>query len=186
MKNKNYKTGDVVLFSLAGENEVKLYNEVGVVIKINEQYISIFKLHNSIRKVNIDNIRPFSDLDKCIKEIEDNYNDSISKYEAKIKSVKNSDYQKEYIDKYYNIKNQIINTAKNMIEIDENNDDDFENKLKAICQKKKDLFSITCDGIDEARKHNGEMKYYIKDLTNKRDRMIEDLKRNIEKLKSEL
>ena len=64
------------------------------------------------------------------------------------------------------LKQEIINTAQNMIEAKD--DSEFENKLKAICQKKKQLFEIECDVAQDNRKYNGMIKYKIKDVEKQR------------------
>ena len=122
---------------------------------------SLFYLHERIEAENLINAK----LDLEIEEIKSN-----------IKSVKRSDYSQEIKDKYYNLKNQISATAKHMIESE--NDTDFENKLKAICELKKQLYTIECDGLSDARKFNGNLLYKIKKINEKRNMISYYLKSN--------
>ena len=113
---------------------------------------NLFYLHKRIHAENLINAK----LDLEIAELKNN-----------MKSVKRSDYTQEIKDKYYNLKNQINVTAKHMIESE--NDTDFENKLKAICELKKQLYTIECDGLSNARKFNGNILYKIKEIHKKRN-----------------
>ena len=113
---------------------------------------NLFYLHKRIHAENLINAK----LDLEIAELKNN-----------MKSVKRLDYAQEVKDKYYNLKNQINATAKHMIELE--NDTDFENKLKAICELKKQLYTIECDGLSDARKFNGNILYKIKEIHKKRN-----------------
>jgi len=113
---------------------------------------SLFYLYERFVAENLINAK----LDLEIEELKNN-----------MKSVKRSDYAQEIKDKYYNLKNQINATAKHMIESE--NDTDFENKLKAICELKKQLYTIECDGLSDARKYNGNILYKIKEINKKRN-----------------
>jgi len=113
---------------------------------------SLFYLYERLVAENLINAK----LDLQIKELKNN-----------MKSVKRSDYSQEVKDKYYNLKNQINATAKHMIESE--NDADFENKLKAICELKEQLYTIKCDGLSDARKFNGNILYKIKEIHKKRN-----------------
>jgi len=113
---------------------------------------SLFYLYERLVAENLINIK----LDSEIAELKNN-----------MKSVKRLDYAQEVKDKYYNLKNQINATAKHMIESE--NDTDFENKLKAICELKKQLYTIECDGLSDARKFNGNILYKIRKINEKRN-----------------
>lgn len=187
----DYKIGDIVLFSLNGNDEkVKLYKEVGLIIAINNENICVFQLKRyggaTMHKIDINKIRHICEKESVVQEIKEYYNSKIKNNENMIKSIKRSDYKDEIINKYYDLKTQIINTAKNMCELNSDDDTSFENKLKAICQKKKELFSIKCEGLNDARKYNGEIKYNIRELVKERDRTIEYLEEDINKLKEKL
>ena len=179
----NFKTGDFIYFSLSDKDAEKLFTYSGVIINLSPDRVSILNgsYTNSIYNVPLDNIRPLSDKGKIVNEINKHYNIQIADYEAKIKSVKRGDYKDEIVEKYCDLKQEIINTAKHMI--DSKDDEDFENKLKAICERKKEIFAIECDGIVHARKDNGAIKYKIKELIKNRDNSIANLDKSIDNIK---
>ena len=108
----------------------------------------------------------------------------IKEYESKIKSVKRDFYKDEIVNSYKTLQQEIISTAKHMIEFKD--DTDFENKLKVICEKKKQIFAIECNGVDEARKQNGLIKYKIRELESSRISDIKNLGKSIDNLKEAL
>lgn len=77
----------------------------------------------------------------------------------------------------------IIGHPKRLTPVSSCNDYDFENKIKAICHKKKQLFSIKCDEMNKARKFNGEIKYNIREIRNKRDSILRNLDYSINQIK---
>ena len=179
----DFKTGDFVYFSLSNEDTEKLFTYSGAIVNISNERVSILdgRYSNSMYNVPIDNIRPLSDKESIVNEINKHYNTKIADYEAKIKSVKRGDYKDELVNKYCNLRQEIINTAKHMI--DSKDDEDFENKLKAICEKKRQLFAIECAEIVNARKQNGVTKYSIRGLEKDRNNSIENLDKSIDNIK---
>jgi len=83
------------------------------------------------------------------------------------------DYPDYIKDKYYEIKDKICATAQHMIESD--TEVEFENKLKAMCQMKKEMFSIENEDAKNARKRNGEINYQIRLLKIKLDAVDSEL-----------
>ena len=184
----NFKVGDFVYFSLSNEDSIKLFECSGVLFNISDDKYSILKSSsgsNYIYNVSISNIRPLSDRENIINEINTYYDNKVEKYQLQIKSVKRDFYNDEIVSKYNTLKEEILNTAKNMI-INTNDDEEFENKLKAICQKKKQLFAIECEGMNDARKHNGEIKYNIKITNKQRDDKLKYLDNSINELKRKI
>ena len=179
----DFKIGDFVYFSLSDKDAEKLFTYSGVIINLSLGRATILErsYNNFTYNIDIDNIRPISDKEDIINEIKEFYNKQIADYESKIKSVKRGDYEDKIVEKYCNRKQEIINTAKHMI--DSKDDEDFENKLKAICEKKKQLFAIECDDILSARKQNGAIKYHIKELEKSRDNSIVNLDKSIDNIK---
>ena len=179
----NFKIGDFVYFSLDNKNTDKLYKCSGIIINVSDNVASILdRAYNStIYNIDFNNIRPVSDRENIIDEIYEFYNKQIINHESKIKSVKRGDYEDEIVEKYCNLKQEIINTAKHMIEAKD--DEDFENKLKAICARKKEIFAIECEEIVYARKDNGAIKYKIKELEKSRDNSIANLDKSIDNIK---
>lgn len=185
----NFKTGDFVYYSLSNEGEIKLFVSSGMIVSVSKETISILSSSgggsNYIYNVALDSVRPLSDKENIINEINAYYDKEIEKHQSKIKSVKREYYNDEIVSKYTQLKQEILNTAKNMI-INTNDDEVFESKLKAICQKKKELFAIECEGMNDARKQNGEVKYNIKELNKQRDSKLKYLDNSINELKRKM
>lgn len=170
-----YRIGEIVIYRYEDD---KPYYYYGLITRINGDEVSLLRVtRHSItkesKKILKGNLTKRSEAAKCIEFINDYYNNKIIEKKNQLKSVRRSDYQAEIDDKYLKLKNEIINTAKNLILCD--NDSEFENKLKAICQKKKNLFSIECDETRAARKFNGAILHDIKDLEKSRDSIMKNL-----------
>ena len=105
-----------------------------------------------------------------IKTLNEELDLKILELKKKIKSVRRSDYEADIHNKYLDLQRQIKTTAQNMIK-SEDNIVDFENKLKAICDIKKQLFSIESDELSEARKYNGGILYQIKQIEKERSQI---------------
>ena len=71
------------------------------------------------------------------------------------------------------MKKQIIATAKNMI--DYKDDCDFENKLKAIADMKREIFSIELECASDIRKENGRIKWKIREEKSNRDNLLKNI-----------
>lgn len=101
--------------------------------------------------------------------------DFVERTQVKIQELKNSlivissaDCQESLDKKYRGYKQQILNTAQNMIAADKDEEEQdgllFEGRLKSITELKKAMFSIKCDTRDKAHKANGSIKYKISGL----------------------
>ena len=88
-------------------------------------------------------------------------NNEICRFRQDIKTLTTNEKDELVKEEFNKIKQQIIKTAENMIKSDET---DFINKLKAICDLKKKLFSIKVSDLDNVHKANGAIKYKIKKL----------------------
>jgi hypothetical protein len=86
-------------------------------------------------------------------------NKKIENLNTEIKSLTSAGKDDLVKTRFNEIKQQIIKTAKNMINSDEN---DFLTRLKSICEQKKQLFSITISDLDNIHKKNGAVKCKIK------------------------
>lgn len=168
------KIGDFVYYKCL--NKEGLIAKSGIVINVNENNVSILVVetyNKCIKNIDMENIFSLGEKEDLIIDIKNFYNDMIKKQESLIKSVKRSDYKEEIKNEYLLLKEEILNTCANMSkDID---DYEFENKLKAICQKKKQLFSIKYEEMNEARKFNGEIKYRVKELKNELDYNLKNL-----------
>ena len=117
-----------------------------------------------------DNLITFHNLNRIKDTLKQQHENKIAELKSKLKSTNRADYSDELEEEYNRLKEQIVRTAENMIEDLEYNDENFENRLKAICDLKKQLFSIPCDGAREARKFNGKIKFEI----NKANRLFDE------------
>ena len=148
----------------------------GVLLHIDEEgfICTVMNIYGTFSTVPTEYVYEIDTVDNKILEIQECYQEEIKAKSELLRSVRRSDYEDEVIDKYELLKVEIINTCKNLI--DSESDVDFENKLKAICEKKKQIFSIECEGVNDARKYNGQIKYEIKELERRMDRDIKNLK----------
>lgn len=122
-------------------------------------------------KVNNENIIDISELDNFIKNINDNADSLILDFKNKLKSTKAIDYPQDY-----EIKKRIKKVAENIANSDiEHEDVTFENSLKEIYQLKVQLYCDKNSGASDARKHNGNIKYEIKNVEIDRNSRLEYL-----------
>ena len=144
--------GDTVYFSTSGFD----FKSGVIVGKASDNYLILSKnMFTNIYTSN--NIYSIEDKETVIGLIRYEEKVKLSKLKDNLKSVERSFYEDKLKEKYADIRTQIINTA---LKMGDNLDDTaFENKLKAIYRKHNDLFSIKCEESNEARKHNGEVKY---------------------------
>lgn len=182
----DFKVGDFVYFSLSNKDDIKLFINSGAIIHISNDIISVLngQYTNTIYNITEDCVRPLSDKETILNEINDYYDKEIKRYKSKIKSVKREYYEEEIVLKYLQLKQEILSTARNMINAEE--DYGFETRLKAICQKKKEIFEIKCEGLNEARKYNGVVKYKMTTLEKQRNDIIKGLDISMEELKRKL
>lgn len=127
---------------------------------------------NSISELR--RITELHSIEEACHIIECHYDNKKEELSNLLKSEKAVDYQGEAQERYNNIKIQIKNTAKNMIETD--CDIEFENKLKTICQLKKSIYNDKNQDIVNARKHNGSIKYKIKDMEKQKQFLLNKIK----------
>lgn len=182
-----FKVGDFVYFSTSNSDDVKLFTDSGMIININNKIISILCSRygaSVIYNLSKERVNPISNKEEIIKDINTYYDEKINNLQNQIKSMKRGDYEAEIVNKYNQLRQEIISTAKNMINT--RDDEDFENKLKAICLKKKQLFEIECESLQDARKYNGNIKYQIKELEKTRNNALQSLDRSIDELKKKL
>ena len=59
--------------------------------------------------------------------------------------------------------------------IDYKDDCDFENKLKAIADMKREIFSIKLECVSDIRKENGRIKLKIREEKSNRDYLLENI-----------
>lgn len=126
----------------------------------------------TLKPIKVSENRKYSIEDAC-NMVNEYYDNKVSKLTTKLKSEKYEDYKQERdAEKHH----QIMKTAHNMVEDYQNGDiDEFINRLKVICQLKKELYSEKIPQIPEARKFNGTIKYQIKEINRERDGVIYSL-----------
>lgn len=161
-----FRIGEIVIYT-HDKNKPHFY--YGLILDFQDSNVKLLRIDRySITKdvVDIKMIIKREKVQECIDFVNSYYDNQIKEKKLQLKSVRRSDYQDEVEDKYAMVKQEIFNTAKNMLNCD--TDIQFENKLKAICEKKKSLFAIECDGVAVARKFNGMVLHDIKDLEKNR------------------
>jgi hypothetical protein len=85
----------------------------------------------------------------------------IEKEQGKIKRLTAEEKEDIKAKEFDRLKEQCRNTIVNMIDCD---DDDFIQKLKALCRLKEQMFSIKISDLENIHQRNGEVKYRIKKL----------------------
>jgi len=173
-----YKIGDKVLFSLNGQHQYIKKDQLGIVLKVFEMHCTILHItkHNGssiYQNIGFDKIEHISNRDKVQQDLMQHYDSRVAIQRLMMMVVTNEMKEDERVRKYNHFKQQIINTAKNMIASED--DTDFENKLKAISELKKHIFTIELDILSEIRKYNGRIGYNIKLIENERKRSISDI-----------
>lgn len=160
---------------------------IGIVLKsdeINTTYSNISNWSNTIKTFATDKLEiiPLSDFAKCVEDIDKYYESEIKNLNHQIRDMNKDNYADEIVEIYSKLKSQIISTAQHMIE--SKDIFDFENKLKAICDLKRQFYSIKCETIDEDRKFNGDIKWKIKKKREEWDKKIKDLTDNYKQVMS--
>ena len=167
-----FESGDVVLFQ-TGENGFK--NNIGMVLKHKENgNYAVLSVHNSAYKdVQPSWIIPISEVETARNEIISHYEEEIIELQSQIRKVTQEEKDSERLEKYESLKKQILGTAKNLINYKD--DDDFENKLKAIADMKRAIFSIDLDCASDIRKANGRIKWKIREEISARDSLLRNI-----------
>ena len=167
-----FESGDVVLFQ-TGENGFK--NNIGMILKRKENgnYVILTVYNNAYKDVQPSWIVSISDVETIRNEIISSYEEKIIELQSQIKKATQEEKDAERIEKYENLKKQILGTAKNLINYKD--DDDFENKLKAIADMKRAIFAIDLDCAFDIRKENGRIKWKIREEIFARDNLLRNI-----------
>lgn len=167
-----FEPGDIVLFQ-TGENGFK--SNIGMILqhKENGNY-AILNIYSSVCKdVQPSWIASVNDVGKIRTEIISYYKGNISELQSQIRKPTQEEKETEKVEKYNKFKKQIIETAKNMINYKD--DCDFENKLKAIADMKREIFSIELECVSDIRKENGRIKRKIREEESARDNLLRNI-----------
>lgn len=164
-----FEPGDIVLFQ-TGENGFK--NNIGMILKHKENghYVVLTVYNNAYKDVQPSWITPINEVEAVRDEITSCYEDKIMLLQSQIRKVTQEEKDAERIEKYEDLKRQILGTAKNLINFKDDND--FENKLKAIADMKKMIFAIDLDCASDIRKENGRIKWKIREEISARDGLL--------------
>lgn len=164
--------GDIILFQ---SEEVGFKSNIGMILrhKENGNYV-ILGLYNNVYKdihhtwiVSVDNV------DTVRNEIITYYDEKIALLQSQIRKPTQEEKEVEKIEKYDMWKKQILATAKNMIDCKD--DYDFENKLKAIADMKREIFAIELECVSDIRKENGRIKWQIREEGTTRDNLLKNI-----------
>ena len=167
-----FESGDIILFQ-NGENGFK--NNIGMVLKHKENgNYAVLSVHNSAYKeVKPSWIIPISEVETARNEIISHYEEKIVALQSQIRKATQEEKDAERVEKYESIKKQILGTAKNLVNYKD--DDDFENKLKAIADMKRAIFAIDLDCASDIRKANGRIKWKIREEISARDSLLRNI-----------
>lgn len=167
-----YESGDIVLFQ-TGENGFK--NNIGMILKHKENgSYAVLSIHNSAYKdVQPSWIIPISEVEAARNEIISHYEEKIVALQSQIRKATQEEKDAERVEKYESLKKQILGTAKNLVNYKD--DDDFENKLKAITDMKRAIFAIDLDCASDIRKENGRIKWKIREEISARDSLLRNI-----------
>lgn len=185
-----FSIGDKVFFSLAGKNQVPIKSNLGIILKVGNGHCSVLNMGSGktnfiYHNRSFDTISKLDDREKVEDEIVSYYDERINEYKDKLKVATQEVKDTEKFQKYEKLKQQIKATAKHLYESED--DLDFENKLKAICQLKKQIYTIELDCVSDIRKYNGNMLYEIKELEKRKNNALKDIsEETIKKLFVEL
>lgn len=175
MKKKKidvFESGDIVLFQ-TGENGFK--DNIGMILKHKENgNYAVLSVHNSAYKdVQPSWIIPINEVETARNEIISHYEEKIVALQSQIRKATQEEKDAERVEKYESLKKQILGTAKNLVNYKD--DDDFENKLKAISDMKRAIFAIDLDCTSDIRKENGRIKWKIREEIYIRDSLLRNI-----------
>ena len=167
-----FEPGDVVLFQ-TGENGLK--SNIGMILKHKENgnYAILSVYSSAYKDVKPSWIASVNDVENIRNEITSHYEENISELQSKIRKTTQEEKESEKVEKYNELKKQIIATARNMIDYED--DCDFENKLKAIADMKREIFSIELECASDIRKENGKIKWKIREEKSNRDNLLKNI-----------
>lgn len=161
----NIKIGDKVAYLKYDVSNWNSYPKVdyGTVFYFDDNIIGCIRYNCSPDYIHINSVFEkyfFIGVDTK-QNMKDIINTEIEELKSQIKAL-TADEKNELIKNEFNkVKEQIIKTSENFRNGD---DSDFINRLKAVCDLKKKLFSIKVSDLDNIHKKNGSIKYKIKKL----------------------
>ena len=173
--------GDKVIFNKYGDSytghEVGLLTWFGVIARVNTDgtyniiHFDDYRMNMTVN-VKRTNILPISQVEHEREDITKRYNFLINEEKNKLRTVSDEEKDKDKLERYESIKQRIIRNCERLIDMDLD-DEDFVNRVKEIANLKKQLFSpdrLPC--MNEIHKHNGTIKYNIRQLETERNRVL--------------
>lgn len=162
----NLKIGDRIAYIKYDVEDWRISSNgvgTGVVFYIDEELIGCVKHKQSPYYIKRNsNVERYFNLDENSKQnILNVLQEEINRYKGKIRKLTANEKNEIHKNEFNRIKQQIVKTAENMVNSD---DSDFINKLKAICDLKKQLFTIKISDLENIHKENGGVKYKISKL----------------------
>lgn len=155
-----FNSGDIILFSI-GEG---LKTNIGMILKHkdNGNYVVLSQYSTAYKDIQPEWIDSIDNAENIRNEVKSYYDKLIAEKQILIKKVtqEEKDADKEY--QYRELQKEIKVVAKRLSE--STDDVDFENRLKAISDMKKNIFSIELECVSQIRKANGKIKYEIREL----------------------
>lgn len=178
-----FEPGDVVLFQ---KDEKSFKNQIGIILKCKENgnycLYTLSPMNTAVyADVKLEWISSLDKVDDIRNQIITKYEKEISELQSQIRKPTQEEKDADKAEQYEDLKQQIINTAKNLVNYKD--PEDFENKLKAIAEMKRAIFSIELECVSDIRKENGRIKWKIRDKISERDRLLKTInKESIKKV----
>lgn len=167
-----FEPGDVVLFQ---KDEKSFKNQIGIILKCKENGNYCLYTLSPMKPVvytdvKLEWISSLDKVDNIRNQIIAKYEKEISELQSQIRKPTQEEKDADKAEQYEDLKQQIINTAKNLVNYKD--PEDFENKLKAIAEMKRAIFSIKLECVSDIRKENGRIKWRIRDKIFERDGLL--------------
>lgn len=158
---RTFEPGDIVLYRFPKDLP---RGRVGVILahKDDDTYSILSLSHRIIENRCPLEIFHISEIERFREEITRFYDIQISFLKIGIRKATQREKDEEKAKRYEELQKQILATARNLINYED--ESDFENKLCAIAELKKELFSIELTCVSTIRKENGAIKRKIREL----------------------
>ena len=170
-----FEPGDVVLFQ---KDEESFKNQIGIILKCKENgnycLYTLSPMNTAVyADVKLEWISSLDKVDDIRNQIIAKYEKEISELQSQIRKPTQEEKDADKSEQYEDLKQQIINTAKSLVNYKD--PEDFEKKLKAIAEMKRNIFSIELECVHDIRKENGRVKRKIRDKISERDRLLKTI-----------
>ncbi len=150
-----FEPGDIVLFQ---DFQDRFKNNIGMILrhKENGNYVILSNYNSVYRDIHPLWITDINNVESVRNEITTYYEEKITILQNQIRKPTQEEKEIEKIEKYNQLKKQILEAAKNMIS--SKDDCDFENKLKAISSLKHKFFRLNWNVCQILEKKTEELK----------------------------